>query len=188
MSRVKDSIAEAFIDEVAIIPITEINASNLINEAGVSRRSYYNNFRSMVEVADYAIEMVSSSLDMGNFMRIKDTDELVTKGFVLFTNAIYEHRDEMKLFYTSDLKGRWVQFLIKKYRPLVRDVVFKNYDNSNPIPKSSAVSVYTYTMIGSIEDWITQPIPVKPEIYREYLLDTLKTAPEDLIYGPEHDW
>ncbi|WP_429970455.1 TetR/AcrR family transcriptional regulator [Fructilactobacillus sp. Tb1] len=182
----KVKIAKALIDEVAIIPLSEINVSNLINESGVSRKSFYNHFDGLDSVSDYTIEMVNDSLDLDDFMQIDNTEELVTRGFEILTNAIYKHRDEIKILYTSDLSGRWMKFLITTYSTIVKEVVFANYNNKNIIPKSAAITVYVYTMIALIKDWITQPIPVKPVVFRKYLAKVLKTAPEDLIYGPHH--
>ncbi|WP_429971783.1 hypothetical protein ACQW5G_04040 [Fructilactobacillus sp. Tb1] len=174
----KEKFADEFLNQVSAKPLSDITIKGLCDESGLSRKTFYNNFDSFADLMNFTNIYVNRYV-WSAFSKNSQKANTLTDIIKIFPVALYENRDKLKVMYTSDLRGRWLKYLHDKYHDWAMENVFKDY-HSDKMPKEMACFIFCQSLISALDYWISSPIPDKPEIFSQYLLTIMATAPFDI--------
>ena len=92
--------------------------------------------------------------------------------------VLYEHREWLRVIYTTSLYPGWLGYLEKSYRPWITPFLVNNCSDAD-------LEVVTQILIGHVLNifiaWLKQPVPVPPDAFREQFFKLINMTPYDYI-------
>lgn len=92
--------------------------------------------------------------------------------------VLYEHREWLRVIYTTSLYPGWLKYLEKSYRPWLTPFLIDKCSEAD-------LEIVTEILIGYVLNmfivWLKQPVPIPPDAFREQFFNLIKMAPYDYI-------
>lgn len=166
--KTKIKMGEALKRLIASNPFEKITVSDITNECGIHRQTFYYHFQDKYELLDWLLynELIHPFVDDFNF------DNMYDKFYNTFL-TIYKEKE----FYQSALKvdrGNFSNFVSKVSSEQFSDIITK-LGNENGFPCLSSDPLYIAEFIGFgisgiIMEWVRRGFVETPEEIREHVI------------------
>jgi AcrR family transcriptional regulator len=93
---------------------------------------------------------------------------------------LYEHRDWLRIIYTSSLYIGWMKHIENSYRQWLRPYIAEAYIDLE-VDFDLILQLLIGFVFSSSMAWLSQPFPLPPEIFKETFLKIVKLSPNDFI-------
>ncbi|MCT6822941.1 MAG: TetR/AcrR family transcriptional regulator [Apilactobacillus sp.] len=165
-NKSKRKIVMSFLNISDQQDIYTISTNDIIDNANISRGTFYNHFKNKIDIVHFIEENISESLDA----EFDSVDKGNSNFFHILTEnvfpIVYDDREYIKVLYKfyepelfSFLQSHYEKFLIP---------YFDHYDeNKVGIPKYFTLSFFFRVILDAIMAWISQPIPIPTEEFRK---------------------
>ncbi|UQS87415.1 TetR/AcrR family transcriptional regulator [Nicoliella spurrieriana] len=165
MLKTKRIVAEAYLRLVLRNTILNVSNDDIINESGVSRGTYYNNFGSQQEILDYVQNtMVAEFVDpirdrLAALDDDVDFDQAVSEIAQVSVPLIYDHQDRIQFLNQCSLNNIWEKPLLQAFKQFISKKLPSDKLNSKNL---NIMMNYIIIIIGA---WITEPEPADPDTF-----------------------
>lgn len=162
--------------------LSHFTIKDIAIEAGISRQAIYQKHYSSVEdiIRDIHTQIATESreklfslpptLGVSPYQIV--ADELLP--------VLYEHRDWLKIIYTSSLSSGWFRYLEASYRdwltPFIQETAKKIQVKEEILLQMTISQIFSLIIA-----WLTQPFPAPPEIFRGTFLKMLCLSANDYL-------
>ena len=139
----KECMADAFLDKLATTPPDKIRLTDIAEQAGVGRVTFYRHFETKNDLLAFKLSMLWSRwLDRKQSMpALTEEDQSVW-----FFSFFYEIRDFVLILSRYNLMGILLSFLQEVMAPLSRDDKESRY----------FMSFFTYGLLGIVAQWASE--------------------------------
>ncbi|WP_429971813.1 hypothetical protein ACQW5G_04185 [Fructilactobacillus sp. Tb1] len=182
----KDAIANAFFKQTCERHISEITISGLVESSGISRQTFYNNFTNLYDVIIYLENILDEKLNLPNASNFSEISLSIQDIYKYLPDNIYKNRKILHKIYTTDLRGFWLVHILEKYKEVIQNTIFNNFE-SPTLTKNDAATIFIHTIIAAIDDWVSKPIPENPETFSNTLKAILETPVINFFEIGEND-
>lgn len=174
-NKSKRKIVMSFLNLSAQRDISNISTNDIIDNANISRGTFYNHFKNKVDIVNFIETSISTSLDE----QFKVMDQHNNNFFYILTERvcpiIYQDREFVKILYTF-YEPQLFSFLEQHYSSLITPY-FDHYDEKKlGVPKYFAIKFFFRVIMDAILSWISQPIPVSPEEFKHIFYKLINTS------------
>ena len=160
-----------------------ISLTEIAKEVNITRQAIYIKHFSCV---DDIFEEIHSIIDDDIFSNFCDAlqnnngksiysiiaDELIP--------SIYEHRDWLKILYTTSIDSGWRSFLKSKYVEITMTISDSTV-NQELLSTEKTLNVMCEDIMAIISNWISDDFPTPPSIFKDEFLTIMNTPPNKLI-------
>ncbi|MHA8263387.1 TetR/AcrR family transcriptional regulator [Lactobacillaceae bacterium Melli_B3] len=181
MNKTKNRIADAFLILLESKMDDEITNNEIINKAGISKGTFYNNFSNKQDISNYMFhhidsQIIKSLVNYHDYLKHQDSIDAILRCTADTTiPAIYENRERIRILYKSSLNGEWQKYLEKKYLKLICS--FYNQRDGNDFHLRLLVR-YALNIICL---WITSPIPTPPDQFKDEFYHLFNVNVKDIV-------
>lgn len=174
-NKSKRKIILSFLNLTAQQDINTISTNDIIDNANISRGTFYNHFKNKIDIIRYIETSISASLDE----KFAEVNSEYNNFFYVLTEKvcplIYHDREFIKILYNfyepqlfSFLQEHYAKFLIP---------YFAHYDEKKyGVPKYFAMSFFFRVILDAVLSWISQPIPASPEEFKNIFYKLINTS------------
>ena len=172
--KTKDKIEKALIFLLKKYNMEEITITQIIQEAGVARNSYYRNYSSKEEVLnsymDRQMEIVSEKIGFYQSM-----DSLFVKeNLIIFLTHYYENKDEQTILIKHNLQGK-TQELTNRFTE----------EHLGDMKRNSPERYKLYFIAGAFNNlffqWLKEGCKETPEEMADIFLHLMKNSTEQVF-------
>ncbi|MBW1605174.1 TetR/AcrR family transcriptional regulator [Lactobacillus sp. Sy-1] len=163
MNKTKNKIANAFLILLDSKGDDQITNNEIIENAGISKGTFYNNFDSQQAIAHFIFHEIDSKIihaiiEQRTTLMVSNSADLLLKCVADATiPAIYNQREKIRILYKSSINGEWKHYLEGKYLKTINR--FTEVLNLN----QQSLPLILKFGLDIIELWITSPLPTPPE-------------------------
>ncbi len=171
--KTRQALQGAFIHMLISKPYRKITITDLTEEAGIARHTFYNHYQSKEELLDILIDSVLedffSELEGWDLSLIDPDQELAM--YTAFFRAWKDHKDISNLLKTSELEmviiERLKAFFTRLYHQKIKTELpevgfqFANY----------VIHFNAYSLVGLLKPWIQSGMKASPEYLAGFLLE-----------------
>ena len=174
-SKSKKKIVMSFLNLSAHQDINTISTNDIIENANISRGTFYNHFKNKIDIVNFIETSISRSLDE-QFLNV---DKNYDNFFYILSEKVfpivYDDREYIKVLYEfyepqlfSFLSSHYSKFLVP---------YFENYDEKKyGIPKYYVLTFFFRVILDAIMSWISQPIPLSVEEFKKVFYRLINTS------------
>ena len=173
----KRLLREALLRLLATTTIQKISVTQLCEEAGINRATFYRHYGSQYDVLN---EMESTMLDDIQKM-LKENDSEGAPSFQeqaeLICRYLWEHSDEAKLFFGNT--GIGSEFAKKLFHNIRGQSLLERYCDSslNAGQKELIISFWQNGFFSMLRQWLVEDIPMKPDAVAKLMLQVAMCGP-----------
>ncbi|OFI48557.1 hypothetical protein BG261_06575 [Floricoccus tropicus] len=166
----KEKLLEALSHQLTYRPIEEIKVSELINEAKISRSTFYRLFETKEIFFDWVLHYYLEGLSTTTKSNSENSQEFYYNYLTYIDqNSIY-----FKVFNNSNM---WPQFNSEMYR--IGIDIYKDFIFSQTYDKKLSIFVSNYIVnahIGVVMEWLRQEKMERPEQLSKLLVELTSSA------------
>lgn len=159
--------------------------SEIAKQAGLSRQAIYKkHFSNVEEIIDYIRQTI-----MSPFLPLYENYETDTETdpFVFFAQhmipTIYQHRQWMKVLYTTAIDPFWREYLSSFFTKWVEHNLQVDAKDSG-IPKDIITEIIVKWINSLIEIWIVKDHPMPSDEFAELFLTVISTPMSSFLAAP----
>lgn len=165
-SKSKKKIVMSFLNLSVHQDINTLSTNDIIDNANISRGTFYNHFKNKIDIVNFMEESISESLDE----QFENVDKEYSNFFYILTEnvfpIVYEDREYIKVLYKF-YEPQLFEFLQTHYEKFLIPY-FEHYDEKElGIPKYFTLTFFFRVILDAIMAWISQPIPIAPSEFKK---------------------
>ncbi|CAM3158904.1 Transcriptional regulator [Leuconostoc gasicomitatum] len=152
----------------------------IIQEAGIAHQHAIKLFNSPSAILQYIAKQIDAQVIAAlSNSTATDPFEMIAD-YVL--PVLYDNNHTLKILYTGHYaNGEWLYFLKKVYIKWATPF-FENYNlGTAPVSREFAIDLTVKTTLAIISTWLTQPIPTKPDDFRQTFLHLAHTPIAQIV-------
>ena len=159
MTGTKKAIAESLKNLLMKKPITKITITDITNDCGVSRMTFYYHFRDIYDLAEWMCEEEARAA-----LATNTTFDTWQQGFVSLLEAIRVNKSFITNLYHSLDQAQIERFLARVTEHLLLEAFDKRAQGLtiNEEDKRYAANFYLYGLVGIILKWIQDDMTEEP--------------------------
>ena len=161
---VKGQMAKALLKLMAKKPFLEISITDIVNEAGVARASFYRNYETSMDIVDEIAEKMSDDLIQNLLPILYEKDEQKWRDFLF--DHFYTFKKEYKNI--ENVKFENISMI---FNSIEKKLQIKDIDNNKNDLNDKYIVVAKIGLIQSItKKWIDSGIKESPEEMVNYIM------------------
>ncbi|WP_100066173.1 TetR/AcrR family transcriptional regulator [Miniphocaeibacter massiliensis] len=169
-SNPKDIFIDNFLELLKYNPVSKITVTDLINNSGLSRQTFYRYFENIDDLI-YSIhtKYISISLELCDKISIYDT---LSK---LYLDLMMEHQSFYKKIISLDCKNSFTHLYIKKTKENYIEYIFKDTENTitNDPELMLLLDFYTFGTCCLIFKWLKSENPCSSEVMAKVIYESI---------------
>ncbi|NMA17695.1 MAG: TetR family transcriptional regulator [Clostridiaceae bacterium] len=177
MSKItKTAISDCFIKLCTQKPVRKITVGEIIAECGISRQTFYNNFKDKYELINYKY-----SLDIEAACAMKKESGLLASAQLLYEKCL-ESEEYYRAIAEYDTQNGFPQCVYECSKKYYYDTIVKYYGKGSLTPSIKLEIEFSATGNQKIFlDWIKSGMNVEPQIMAKRILKCLPINLKALI-------
>ena len=170
--RARLAFHQALKDLLKVKPFEKISVTDISNQAGFARHTFYNHYDTKEELLHSVIDSILEKFfsPVGPWDKVSNDPEGYKKIGYRFFEIWKENADVAKILNAVDidcllitrLKAHFLDWYEKFYAP--REISGANYELAKYI-----ISFHTYSFVGILRQWLQDDMSFSPEIMGQFL-------------------
>lgn len=176
-----ENIINAFFRIAAKKDARLISLSEIATEAHVSRQAIYQkHFKTIDEIIDEVHQIIYQ--DIYSVLKDFESSQYNLNEFIAYKliPRIYEHREWLRILYTSNIDSGWERFISEQYLPVINPHLNEISQRLKLSKDFIAGFIIKYYM-SIISSWLVQDLPMPPDHFKKYFLQLVNTPISDFF-------